>query len=352
MKCTLWTRRGILLIFCLLCAGSIVGGTANSSSDELKVALLDAGSIGDHGWVFEGHIGGMKMAEKLPYVNLSERESASGDNASKIMREYADNGYKLIFCHGDDFRDAILDVAPKYPRVIFMWGAGTEKLAPNVGIYSGRIYQAEFLAGIVTGNMTKTNKIAFVASVLNPEVVRAINALAKGVAIANPRAKVYVEWVGSWYDPEKERQTALDLINNGCDVITHTTDSDTVGQVAEETGTYYLSYGSNTNRFFHHVFLTGGVWNWGPIMTDITESVHNGTWTSHPNQNWWYGIEEGGIELAPLSDIVPNNVIMFEKVKQDEIVKGELTVFPGMSDEELFKMNYLEPNVVGVLPKS
>ena len=60
---------------------------------------------------------------------------------------------------------------------------------------------------------------------------------------------------------------------------------------------------------------------------------------------------EGGVELAPFSDIVPNNVIMFEKAKQDEITKGELTVFPGMSDEELNTMHYLEPNVVGELPK-
>jgi basic membrane lipoprotein Med (substrate-binding protein (PBP1-ABC) superfamily) len=87
-------------------------------------------------------------------------------------------------------------------------------------------------------------------------------------------------------------------------------------------------------------------------MTDIAESVHYGIWTSHPNQNWWFGMAEGGVELAPFSDIVPNDVIMFEKAKQDEITKGELTVFSGMSDEDLSKMNYLEPNVVGELPKS
>jgi basic membrane lipoprotein Med (substrate-binding protein (PBP1-ABC) superfamily) len=97
------------------------------------VALLDYGPIGDHGWTYEAHVGAEKMAEQLVYVNLSERENAAGPDASQIMREYAENGYKVIFCHGGEFEDAIKEVALEYPDTIFMWGGGREKLAPNVG---------------------------------------------------------------------------------------------------------------------------------------------------------------------------------------------------------------------------
>jgi hypothetical protein len=37
--------------------------------------------------------------------------------------------------------------------------------------------------------------------------------------------------------------------------------------------------------------------------------------------------------------------------QQKEIVQKKLVIFPGMSDEELNTMHYLEPNVVGELPK-
>ena len=87
-------------------------------------------------------------------------------------------------------------------------------------------------------------------------------------------------------------------------------------------------------------------------MTDIAESVHNGTWASHPGQDWRYGLAEGAVELAPFSDLVPRDVRMLVEEKQKAIAKGELEVFPGMSDEELKTMHYLEPNVVGELPKS
>jgi hypothetical protein len=36
--------------------------------------------------------------------------------------------------------------------------------------------------------------------------------------------------------------------------------------------------------------------------------------------------------------------------KQKAISSGELEVFPAMSDRDLLKMHYLEPNVVGELP--
>ena len=86
-------------------------------------------------------MGASKMAQKLPYVKLSEIENADAPNAPRILRECAENGSKLIFCHSYDFMNAIKEVAPEYPDVIFMWGGGTEKLATNAGSYYGRMYE-------------------------------------------------------------------------------------------------------------------------------------------------------------------------------------------------------------------
>jgi basic membrane protein A and related proteins len=346
-----------LILFALVLFGFAGVGSANelnksATTSELKVALLDTGPIGDHGWTYEGHVSAAKMATKLSYVNLSERENAAGPNASQIMREYADNGYKLIFCHGGEFEDALNEVAPDYPDVIFLIEGNDGKLAANVGTYFVQTYETQYLMGAVAGNMTKTDKIAFVNTLPETEMVIDIDAFARGVASTNPKAKVYVGWIGSWYDPEKEKQIALSLINKGCDVITHTSDSDVVGETAEETGTYFLSYGSNMARFFPHVFLMGVVYNFEPAMMDIVESVHNGTWYSLSKQIRYYGLAEGGAQMAPFSDLVPDNVKALVREKQEEIVKGELAVFPGMSDEELWKTYYFEPNVVGELPKS
>ena len=341
-----------LLLVGLAGASGVAAGNDSSEKTELNVTLLDFGPVGDHGWTYEAHMGASKMTQKLPYVILSERENAAGPSAPKILREYAKNGAKLIFCHSYNFVDAIKEVAPEYPDIIFMWGGGIEKLAPNTGVYYERIYEAQYLAGIVAGNMTRTDKIAFVAALPTSQVIIGINAFAKGVAFSNPNAQVYVEWIGDWYDPGKERAVALSLINKGCDIITHWSDSDATGQTADEMGTYFISFGSDVGRFSPRVYLTGAIWNWEPIMTDIVESVHNGTWSSHPGQEWWYGLAEDGVKLAPFSKLVPSNVRSLVDKKQTEILQGKLAIFPGMSDEELKTMYYLESNVVGELPKS
>ncbi|HNY35052.1 MAG TPA: BMP family ABC transporter substrate-binding protein [Methanothrix soehngenii] len=336
----------VLLIIGWASSDGVNGLHDSENASILRVALIDYGTIGDHGWTYEGHVGATRMAKHLPYVNLSERESVSDSNASQILREYARNQTQLIFCHSISFGEAIREVAPEYPNVTFMWCGGRDRLAPNVGTYYERIYQAEYLAGIVAGYMTKTNKIAAVEPIANPQVVMAINAFAKGMASVNPQARLHVLWVGSWYDPVKEKQLALSLINEGCDVITHGSDSDATGEAAEETGTHFISLGSDTGRFFPHVFLTGAIWNWEPMMIDIADAVHNGTWSARPQQDWWYGMREGAVELAPLSDLVPEDCKRLVQEKKGAMTSGQLSVFPGMSDEEKLKMNYLENNVI------
>ncbi|MDM7934021.1 MAG: BMP family ABC transporter substrate-binding protein, partial [Methanothrix sp.] len=318
---------------------------------ELRVALLDYGPVGDHGWTYEGHMGAERMARKLPYVKLTEQQGAAGPDAPEILEDYARRGFDLIFCHSLAFGDAIRRVAPLYPDVIFMWGAGDERPAPNVGTYYARIYEAEYLAGIVAGSMTRSDRIAFVAAIPHPEVVAGVDAFARGVALVNPSARVYVEWIGEWYNPDKEGQAAGLLINQGCDVITHWSDSDATGEVAEATGTYFISFHSDMSRSAPHVYLTGALWDWEPVMTDIVESVHNGTWRSRPGQEWCYGLSEGGVKLAPLSEQVPEDVASLVEETAGAISRGELEVFPGMSDEDLRRIYYLEPNVVGSLPE-
>jgi len=347
------------LLNVILCAILLAGFTGDCSAavdnssgkSELNVTLIVTGPIGTYSWAYVGHVGASKMAQELPYVKLSEIQNADAPNAPRILRECAENGSKLIFCHSYDFINAIKEVAPEYPDVIFMLGGGTEKLAPNAGVYYEKMYEAMYLAGIVAGNMTETNKIGLAAALPTSEVINYLNAFARGVASSNPNAKVYVEWIGDWYDPEKERAVARSLIHKGCDIITHASNSDATGQIADEMGTYFISSGSDSGRFSPRVCLTGATWDMGPIMTEIVESVHNGTWNSQPGQEWGYGLAEGGVKLAPFGKMVPDNVRSFIDQKQKEILQKKLAIFPGMSDEELKTMYYLEANVVGELPK-
>jgi basic membrane protein A len=339
----------VLLIFlvCILMGCFLINKERRAI---LKVATLHIGPIGDYGWTYEGHLGAQRMAEELSYIEISEREESCGPDAPDILRNYAEAGNKVIFCHSYNFEKYIKEVAPNYPDVIFMWGGGVEKKAPNAGIYFGRMYEARYLAGIVAGAMTRANKIGYAAALPTSEVVRGIDAFARGVASVNTKAKVYVEWIGKWYDPPREKDVTFFLIDKGCDTITHHSDSYAPGEAAEERNVYYISFGSDMKRFAPHVFLTGTVWNWAPIMIDIVKAVHSGTWEDRPGQDWWYGLDQRGIMLAPFSDLVPEDVTRIVETKKQAIIDGKFEIFPGMSDKALRQIHYFEPNIVGRLP--
>jgi hypothetical protein len=95
---------------------------------------------------------------------------------------------------------------------------------------------------------------------------------------------------------------------------------------------------------------TGVVWNWAPLMTDIVKAVDTGTWNDQPGQDWWYGLSEGGVELAPYSYLVPDDVKQVVEEQKQGIIEGDFEIFPGMTDEELREMYYFELNVIGELP--
>lgn len=354
-KITMLERRFYILvisaaILLLVFASGFLGN--EYAKPKLRVAVLHIGPIEDLGWTYEGHLGAEEMANELPYIELAERENAFvGPDTSDVLREYAEDGYDLIFCHSYNFGEAIAEVAPVYPGTTFMWGAGVEKMAPNAGTYFGRMYEVRYLTGIVAGAMTNSGKIGYTAAIPTTEVIRGIDAFARGVSEVNPEAKVYTKWVGDWYDPPVESVATQSLIDGGCDVITHHSDSFAPAEVAEERGVLFIGFGSDSRKIAPNVTLTGALWNWAPVMIDIAEAVHNGTWDEHPSQDWWYGLKEGGVKLAPLSDQVSNEVKSLVEEKKAAIIEGEFEVFPGMRDEELREIDQFEPNVVvGELP--
>ena len=86
-------------------------------------------------------------------------------------------------------------------------------------------------------------------------------------------------------------------------------------------------------------------------MTDVAEAVYNKTWSTCPQQDWWYGMAEGAVELAPFSDLVPADLIRLVEEKKGPSPEASWRI-SGHERLDLLKMHYLESNVVGELPES
>jgi len=193
--------------------------------------------------------------------------------------------------------------------------------------FFGRMYQVRYLSGIVAGKaIGQGESIGYVAAFPIPEVVRGINAFTLGVRKVNPTAQVKVVWTNTWYDPVKEREAAVALLDSGVKLITQHQDTTEPQKAAQERGLVSVGYDSDMGKFVGDSVLVSPKWHWGSYFVDTVEDAVNGTWKSH---SYWGGIKDGVVELSDFSPKVPQDVQDMVAAEQTKIVDGSWDVFWG-----------------------
>lgn len=124
-------------------------------------------------------------------VQTKTIEDVQVGKEDEAMKQLINEGYKLIFVCSFDFVK-VYDVAKEYPDVKFVYLTGLET-RPNVATCDIRIYQATYLAGMLSGLYLKTlektsNAVGYVAAFQIPTVVQGINAFYIGLQSVNPNA--------------------------------------------------------------------------------------------------------------------------------------------------------------------
>lgn len=331
--------------------------------EKLKVAFVYVAPIGDLGWTWAHEQGRLMVEEEFgDRVETTYIENVpEGPDAERVIRDFATKGYDIIFATSFGFMDPMLTVAEEFPDKYFEHCSGY-KTADNMATYFGRMYQPRFLSGLVAGKATKANKIGYVAAFPIPEVIRGINAFTLGVRTTNPEATVHVVWTQTWFDPVKEKEAAVALLDEGCDVIAQHQDTTEPQKAAQERGAVSIGYDSDMRQFVGDTVLTSPVWNWGPYCVSRVKAVIDGTWKTG---QYWGGMKEGIVDLAPLSPGVPDDAKAPVEEYKQKILSGEWDVFTGpikdqggnvkvvdgqkMTDEEMLSMDWFVEGVVGTI---
>jgi simple sugar transport system substrate-binding protein len=230
-------------------------------------------------------------------------------------------------------------------------------------IYNSRMYEPAYLAGIVAGHMSKSATLGFVASFPIPEVVRNINAYTMGARSVNPKISTKVVWIGSWYDPAKERQAAETLIGQGADVLLQNTDSSAVLQTAQDRGVYAFGWDSDMTAYAPKAHLGSAIQVWGPYYTKVAEAHLAG---KPFRENIWWGMKEGMNDFVNVNSAVPAAAQKRVAEKKAEIVAGKFHPFTGpirgndgaikvpqgktLTDKEVDAINWYVEGVEGKVP--
>lgn len=358
---------------------------------RIKAGFIYVGPVGDYGWTNAHDVGRKYVENKFPWLDTVYVESvAEGDAARVIDRLINEEKCDIVFTTSFGYMDDTIAAGKKYPDKIFMHCSGYKR-EKNVGTYFAELYQMYYLNGLMAGALTKTNKIAYIGAHPIPEVVRHINAFALGIKAANPKAKVYVRWLFSWYDPAKAREAAESLIAEGVDTFAFTEDSPAVIQVGEEhtkkgQQIYTFSHYSPMEKFGPDSCVSGQLVDWGIMYEDILRKVYTDTWTNE--DMWWLAKEKAvllggkiGEKINPkfvdelkskfVTDSILGKISIYdlimkrlEQMSEPTVIfdpftgpiydqKGNLRLKPGQraNHDMLWTIDWFVDNVVGNIPK-
>ena len=305
---------------------------ADKGSETLTVGFIYVGPKDDYGYNQAHHEGALAVA-KLPGIKIREEEKVPETmDVQKTMESMINlDGAKLLFPTSFGYFDPhILKIAEKYPEVTFLHCGGlyTEGKHPkNVGSYFGYIDEAQYVAGVVAGGTTKTNKLGFIAAKPIPQVLRNINSFTLGALSVNPKIETTVIFTGDWALPVKEAEAANSLADQGVDVLTcHVDSPKVVIETAEKRGIYSSGYHASQANLAPKGYLTGAEWNWEKVYSAYIEKVKKGEKPDHLVRG---GFSSGYIKMSPYGSAVSAETKAKAEEAKQKLTDGSLVIYQG-----------------------
>ena len=304
--------------------------TTAASTEALKVGVLYI-SPKDDGGYSQAHAEGIAQAvaalgSKIQVFELENVSDSDAQATTAAIDNLVAEGCKLIFTTSYGYMEPTAAAAEKYPDVKFCHCSGYTRNDTNLDTYFGQIETGRYLAGIVAGLTTKTDKLGYVAAFPIPEVIRGINAYTLGARSVNPNATVQVVWTNTWFDMDVEKAAAETLLAAGVDVMAQHQDSPAAITAAEAAGAYAVGY-DLSYAGAPKAYLTAPLWNWGTYYTYKIQQVLDGGWKV---ENYWGGMKEGVVTLDALSSLVSDEAKAAVAKVQDQVTaEGNAFVFKG-----------------------
>ena len=299
---------------------------------KVKMGFIYVGPRDDYGYN-QSHFEGKSAVAKLDWVKAFDEENVPETiEVQKTMESMINlDGAQVLFPTSFGYFDPhILKVAKKYPEVMFLHCGGLwdpKKHPMNVGSYFGYIDEPVYLAGIVAGLMSKTNKLGYIAAIPIPQVLRNINNFTMGARSVNPKITTNVVFTGGWSNPVKEAESANSMADQGIDVLTcHVDSPKVVVETAEKRGIYCCGYHTNQQVLAPKGFLTGSEWNWSKVYIDYANLIKDHKKIPNLVRG---GLKEGIVKRSPYGPAVTAKA----KAAADKVYKkfmdGDMVVYKG-----------------------
>jgi len=298
--------------------------------EKIRIALVLPATVDDLAWG-QSMVEGLKavqktMGEDKVEVAISEKLGNAVDAGSAI-RQYATQGYDIIFAHGSQYQSVLSEITKDFPKTTFAYGTGFATQA-NVFAYDPQAQEGGYLLGMLAAMTSKTGIVGIVGPVESGDAVKYNYGVQQGVIKGKADVKSRIAYTGSFNDIVGAGNLAKTQMSAGADILTGSSQQ-AVGAlraVAETQGKYWLSTDMDQSSIAPDHVLAAQVYNWEKVVNNIIELRKKGTLGG---QVLTLSFADGTIDLkynAKLADKIPAEAkAAVEQAKQD-IISGKLKV--------------------------
>ncbi len=212
--------------------------------------------------------------------------------------QYAETGeYEIIWAHSA-YWEAVEALRSEFPDLTWMYtGSGNEAIGGNAYWGDVFIHEPAYLAGIIAGSMTETNKLGAVAAFTFPNVNGPVNAFYDGARSVNPDIEMTVTYIESWFDPVKGKEAATAMIATGVDVIY----AERFGpfEAAQEGGILAFGHFLDQHSLAPDVVVASPMALWDPNIRNIIEKWYDYTVNGVEHDARWTASSSASSTAAP-----------------------------------------------------
>ncbi|MBR2019159.1 MAG: BMP family ABC transporter substrate-binding protein [Clostridia bacterium] len=270
---------------------------------------------------------------------VMKRDIPESDACYEAAADLVDAGCDVIFADSFGHETFLLKAAKEFPDVEFCHATGTmahtEKL-PNFHNAFASIYEGRYLAGVAAGlklnemieNETITAeqaKMGYVGAFTFAEVISGYTSFYLGAKSVCPSVTMDVQFTGSWYDENEEKNAAIALMDSGCVLISQHADSMGAPSACEDRDVPNVSYNGSTVGSCPDTFIVSSKIDWTPYFEYICNAVMNGETIA---TDWTGTIKTGSVVLSEVNTkaAAEGTQATLDAVKA-KLVSGELKVF-------------------------
>ena len=306
-----------------------------TASSPLKTAFIYDLEIEKSRWI-DSHEAGRLYVDGVigDKVVTNHYLATNGVSVKDAIQQAVDDGNELVFAVSPFMLQDVLAASVQYPNVRFLDCTGGYSVA-SVRCYQGKIYEADFLAGILAAdillreNTGKPRRIGYLSRHFGSRKPLVLNAFAIGVSLIDPECRISVKNIKPDDDTDYRKEWEEEGITIYADI-----EFATVSQSSGRLGVYRMEEDKD-------VFLGVPYLSWGRFYAQVIQSVLNGAWDismmksnfkdsltrNNSVTNYSFGLSTGvvGLRTKDIPYQTRKLLSFFEKA----ITSGSITPFSG-----------------------